>query len=59
MWQPIETAPQDKVVLTFDRATRQQVVAVYSRIGSEWCAEVDCWIVLSPSHWMPLLANPE
>lgn len=64
-WQPIETAPTDGTIFL---AYRRGVVAMARRIPRDDCemwhfgtenAAEEYWPGTRPSHWTPMLADPE
>ena len=55
-WQPIETAP-DQRVLAFAAGIRRIVSPVYKSEGRMWWCDSGAYV--SPTHWMPLPDPPE
>ena len=60
MWQPIETAPKDGVlVLTYCNG---QVISAYWSEDEGWTVEIygiEDWNGWTPTHWTPLPSPPE
>lgn len=59
-WQPIETAPKDKVILV---SCTRRMTAPYTAMNDSrdgWVTETtDAWVAAyTPTHWMPLPAAP-
>ena len=56
-WQPIETAPKEKPVLTFRRA-KLMAVAEYDVEHEQWLC-IDGAFLVNVTHWMPLPEPPD
>ena len=64
-WQPIETAPKNKVVLLW-HTVYQSPVAGHCIVGDLWAVFApgvpmlfQSHLVDNPTHWMPLPGPPE
>lgn len=59
-WQPIETAPKDKLILV-GRTKRMDMCTAVNHSQDGWVTETPAeWIsIYTPSHWMPLPAAPD
>lgn len=59
-WQPIETAPKDKLILV-GRTKRMDMCTAVNHSQDGWVTETPAeWVsIYTPSHWMPLPAAPD
>jgi hypothetical protein len=73
-WQPIETAPKDRYIITYVPRTVYSVIQIYIARWSETYkeftvfgtyrerpdeySEPNIMIVQNPTHWMPLPEEP-
>jgi hypothetical protein len=65
-WQPIETAPKDRLVFLWGRYwsdgqgfMREPMTGLWNERNNRWeCAWIG-WFGVRPSHWMPLPAAPQ
>jgi hypothetical protein len=59
-WQPIETAPQEKLVILYAPGWDPEVTAGKYEFG-EWRegGYGECMIARNPTHWMPLPEPPK
>lgn len=71
MWQPIATAPKDKPIIVFDKASGSQRVAFFAKAVEDgstawvYARSLSCdpagaiaFVVREPTHWMPLPEPP-
>lgn len=65
-WQPIETAPEGRDVLVFSEETGECFVAFWGTCKGgydyEWLfarSKDACFVVKTPTHWMPLPEPPK
>ena len=58
-WAPIETAPVDRYILTYQPGAKWPVVARYRTTGpAGWVYFGGMAMAIDPSHWQPLPEPP-
>lgn len=59
VWQPIETAPADKVILVWGKYYITPFFAAYGTLGKDWLTSQDFTLPSKPTHWIPMPKMPK